>query len=228
MLHAELRALRLVKRAMAVLCLLLRLDKPVSGSEIADSLALSPKTVRRHLALLAEQELVCRQACGWVLTAAGRQLLLGEEGISTQARAPKSLKMPFKSTTSAFPQELINLTADVVARGEIFPSRANSKGRRKQMGEDLTLPAADFEANLQAMLSEGVGESFLVRQICQMAHVSPSYIRAQAERLRRERRFHPGLLIHVVRSRDPVPQVASAELDRRRYISGPYADLIQH
>lgn len=228
MLHAELRTMRLVKRAMAELCLLLHLGKPVSGSEIADSLALSPKTVRRHLALLAEQELVCRQAGGWIITAAGRQLLLGEGEIFTQARTSKSPKMPLKSTAASFPQELINLKAAVVDKGEFFPSRAHSKGKRKQVGEDLTLPVAHFEANLDALLSEGVGESLLVHQICRMGHVSPHYIRAQAERLRHEGRFHPGLLVHVVRSRDPVPQAASAELEGRRYITGAYADLIQH
>ncbi|MEM3432750.1 MAG: hypothetical protein QXP27_01065, partial [Candidatus Methanomethyliaceae archaeon] len=82
-------------------------------------------------------------------------------------------------------------------------------------------------ANLRALREEGVGENELVRQVCRMAHVSPKYIRAQADRLRREGRFRPGLLLYVVRSHDPMPRTPDEE-DRRRYVSGPYAKFIEH
>ncbi len=229
MIHTEIHTFCLVKRAMAVLCLLLRWGRPARGHEIATLLALSPKTTRRHLALLAAQGLICREARGWLLTDAGRQLLLGEGQFLPPASAPQSQKSPFKATTaSTASRESNRLTAEAAEEGDRWLALEGEGNERKvPVGEPVN-SAGRFEANLRALREEGVGESPPVRQVCRMAHVSPEYIHAQADRLRREGRFQPALLIHVIRCKDPLPPPTGDEQDGRRYICGAYADLIQH
>lgn len=232
-----LAILSLVQRALPALCLLVHLDRPTSPQQIAALLARSPSTARRHLALLAEHGLVTRSPAGWVLSPKGRDFatrLLGEPRSASPEIAQTSPRYAATTATARF--KLINSRSAVVAveagknaaRAKGKPAKAENPVQRKQ-GKPAQRGVSDQRAmaNLRALREEGVGENELVRQVCRMAHVSPKYIRAQADRLRREGRFRPGLLLYVVRSHDPMPRTPDEE-DRRRYVSGPYAKFIEH
>ena len=71
---------RCLKKTAIVLMLLFRLDKPVGESESAEILDLHTETTRIYLRSLARLGLVTRthRYRGWMLTAGGRQMILGE------------------------------------------------------------------------------------------------------------------------------------------------------
>jgi hypothetical protein len=106
-----LQIFRCLKKTAIVLMLLFRLDKPVGESEIAEILDLHPETTRIYLRSLAGLGLVTRthRYHGWMLTAGGRQMILGESdhgwpiletgNIKTNAKNPRSI--PESSTASA-------------------------------------------------------------------------------------------------------------------------------
>ena len=98
-----LRIFRRLKKTAIVLMLLFRIDKPVGESEIAEILDLHPETTRIYLRSLAGLGLVTRthRYRGWMLTAGGRQMILGEADhgwpileagkIRTTAEKPRSI-----------------------------------------------------------------------------------------------------------------------------------------
>jgi Mn-dependent DtxR family transcriptional regulator len=69
-----------LKKTAIVLMVLFRLDKPVGEGELAEILDVYPTTVRTYLRSLAHLGMVTRthRYHGWMLTAGGRQMVLGE------------------------------------------------------------------------------------------------------------------------------------------------------
>lgn len=104
--------------------------------------------------------------------------------------------------------------------------------RNKLSGVRATQAISALEAaNLAALRAEGLGSNHRVQRVCRLPHVTPQYIAGQARRLRQEHRFAATLLLHIVESGDPLPSDRdddSEREDRLRYITGKYADIIQH
>jgi hypothetical protein len=111
------------------------------------------------------------------------------------------------------------------AKNGIGPPEAGSQ----QEAQRDELEPERAAANLAAFREEGVGLNHRVQRACQLPHVSPDYIHAQANRLALERRLAPALLLHVVESEDPFPTKEDLRdpEDRERYINGEYADYIE-
>jgi len=61
-------------------------------------------------------------------------------------------------------------------------------------------------------------------QLARMPHVTLEYVQAHVRKAQREK-TDTGLLIHRIRSQDPLPQKTD---QRSRYISGEYAEFINH
>jgi hypothetical protein len=70
-------------------------------------------------------------------------------------------------------------------------------------------------ANLDKLISLGVGKNRRTQKIANSPNITPDIIERHAKRLTSENRFTPGLLITCLENNDPVP--VSRERDARRY-----------
>lgn len=213
----EVSQLRAVKRSAALLLVMVHLGRPVSEAELSTILDIDPKTTRAHLSSLEQLGfLVClpKQRL-FRLTSLGSQLVC--------KRGRKSL--PLTATTASDPDHLPENIAAVAVENEqnepAFNSRSHSKRRRPPKLSSLA------QQNLEAFRAEGVGSNPRVQRVCQMEHVNPAFIHAQAQRLKSEKRFSARLLVYVVERADPLPKEDDPD-DTRRYITGKYAEFIIH
>ena len=186
----ETRVLRLLKRTAIVLLLLLRLDKPTGETEIARTLEIDNETARTYLRSLADIGLIARANYhhGWILTCAGRQMVLGQPAENPRLLAESASLLPSTASLSS-----IGSLKAVVAEEEALAEnpRVSSEERIQQ--------------NRQAFRDNGVGWNNCVKSICEMDHVTPDLINAHADRLRKEKRFSTGILITAVKENDPAP-----------------------
>ena len=186
----ETRVLRLLKRTAIVLLLLLRLDKPTGETEIARTLEIDNETARTYLRSLADIGLIARANYhhGWILTCAGRQMVLGQPAENPRLLAESASLLPSTASLSS-----IGSLKAVVAEEEALAEnpRVSSEERIQQ--------------NRQAFRDNGVGWNNCVKSICEMEHVTPDLINAHADRLRKEKRFSTGILITAVKENDPAP-----------------------
>ena len=202
----ETRIFRLLKRTAIVLLLLLRLDKPTGETEIARTLEIDNETARTYLRSLADIGLIARANYhhGWILTCAGRQMVLGELAENPRLLADSASLLPSAASLSS----ISSLKAVVVVEeGQLAENpRVSSEERIQQ--------------NRQAFRNNGIGWNNYVESICDMEHVTPDLINAHADRLHKERRFSTGILITAVREDDPAP-LTPAEKEyqhRQRYL----------
>ena len=198
----ETRIFRLLKRTAIVLMLLLRLDKPTGETEIARTLEIDNETARTYLRSLADIGLIARANYhhGWILTCAGRQMILGEPAENPRLLADSASLLPSAASLSSISS--LSLKAEEEEAQLAENPRVGSEERIQQ--------------NQEAFRENGIGWSRTVETICAMDHVTPEYIQAQAERLNKENRFSGGLLLTVVRCGDPAP-LTPAERERQRY-----------
>ena len=193
----ETRVFRLLKRTAIVLLLLLRLDKPTGETEISRILEIDNETARTYLRSLADIGLIARANYhhGWILTCAGRQMVLGQpaENPRPLAENPRLLADSASLLPSTASLSSIGSLKAVVAEEEALAEnpRVSSEERIQQ--------------NRQAFRDNGVGWNNCVKSICEMEHVTPDLINAHADRLRKEKRFSTGILITAVKENDPAP-----------------------
>ena len=86
----EVAVLRSLKKTSIVLLLIFRLDRPVGRNEIASILDLDPATASNYLKSLSRLGLINRTDYrdGYILTAGGRQLVLGQSQNLSRALSP--------------------------------------------------------------------------------------------------------------------------------------------
>ena len=198
----ETRIFRLLKRTAIVLMLLLRLDKPTGETEIARTLEIDNETARTYLRSLADIGLIARANYhhGWILTCAGRQMILGEPAENPRLLADSASLLPSAVSYSSI-SSLKAVVAEEEAQLAEFP-RVGSEERIQQ--------------NRQAFRDNGVGWNNYVKSICDMEHVTPDLINTHADRLHKEKRFSSGILITAVREDDPTPLTPAEKEYRRR------------
>jgi hypothetical protein len=100
-------------------------------------------------------------------------------------------------------------------------------------------------AAVRALRAAGIGEPVRA-QLAALPHVTPLYVRAMAARVQNhheENKRNTSFLVHIIRAADPMPDYCDecSALDGEHaehcsqykspyehYVSGPYADLIDH
>jgi biotin operon repressor len=178
----------LVKPAIVYL-LMLRLDRPAGARELADILGLDEHTVAKYLRMLDKLDLVVRSRHkrGYKLVGDPRALLGADLTVN---------KLQFEPASSI---SVIN----------------HDLNTKDQLTEAVDPPNPRNNPNIQAspeaaaaLQSLGIGEpkrSALAR----LDYVTPEYIRAWHAHLSYVKgdAYRPGLLIHVLETGDPAPEV---------------------
>ena len=215
-----------IQKALGVLCALLLLGRPAGVLDIAALLNCDAKTVRRHLDSLARQQLVRRHSFrnGYAVTPEGLYFWFGECGKFSHIAATTTTTTDINQYSSG---DELN-TGEVAAAAAVKMEKNGFSKKVPENGREEDEPLSDQAAeNLAAFREEGVGLNRRVRRACQLPHVTPDYIHAQAKRLHLEQRYLAGLLLHVVESEDPFPseeQLLDPD-DPERYIRGKLASL---
>jgi hypothetical protein len=214
---------RSLNKTAIVLIVLFRLDSPLGECEIAGILDMDWGTVRFYLRSLARQGMVTRshRFHGWILTAGGRQIVLGESSPERLvARVREETAMVEKPPPPPLAPATLSLNslslreeaaaAKAGASAKILRSRLRP-GIRKIKKEDRAANGRArsdrmVQANLEAFASIGLVQKDFISGICQMDHVRPDYILGLKRRLEAERRYSGGLLLRVVQCRDDLPE----------------------
>jgi hypothetical protein len=181
----EIALLRSIRKTAAVLLLIMRLDKPVGETEIAQLLDISPETARTHLRSLSAVNLIARAYShnGYILTAGGRQLVLAQSAENPRIPPPPPPPLIEGNTNSA-----------QIRGGGDLESAENPR----------------FRENITRLTEAGIG-SPAREQIAKLKWMTTEYITYHHDRLTQEATLKSdprpitGLLIHVLRSGDPIP-----------------------
>lgn len=215
--QAEIARFRSLKKVLVVLLLLFRLDRPATGSEVAALLRLNRETARNYLRRLAALGYAAQAPFGWTITPAGKGLFLppGEAG------SPPSSEALVVSVEEDSDPYLPILTTTI--RGGKTASR---RGKSASAGEGA---AAGLDpAILEAFHAAGILLNRRTRALARQPWITPEYIRDHHARLKAlGKGENAGLLITILESAQPVPRPAS-ERDPNDYISGKYAEFIEH
>jgi hypothetical protein len=126
------------------------------------------------------------------------------------------------------------LRGDSLDRHELPPGMVKQRSRKKRPGQHRDRPSGPSgrigedtvqvsPEILKALHQAGIFEP-TARELACLPHVTLQYVQAHAAKARREQ-IGTGLLIHRIRSRDPLPEDPD---NRNRYISGEYAEFIKH
>lgn len=183
----EIAFFQAVAKPAVVLLLLLRLDRPAGARELADILGLDEHTVAKYLRQLEQLQLVTRgeYRCGYHLV--GDLLRLFVPGLTVKN-----------------PQVAPTINADQINQNK-------EKIDLAVTGVDSRPPdlfPTDHHTVL-ALLSAGIGEPKRSSLAC-LAHMTPEYIQAWQAHLKyvKGEKYRTGLLIHVLESGDPAPEVS--------------------
>jgi hypothetical protein len=122
------------------------------------------------------------------LAAASLSLSLKEED---KEAAEAKMRASVKNSPSS-----VKISRSLIGRGHRLTKKENSAGPSPSQ------PGPSVQANLDAFASIGLARNEFISEICEMDHVSPDYILGQKKRLQAERRYSPGLLLTVIRSKD--------------------------
>ena len=123
---------------------------------------------------------------------------------------------------------------DTPDRRDLHPARDKKRHRKKRPGQHPACPAEPSGSTwddsvrtspeiLKALHQAGIFEP-TATDLARLPHVTLRYVQAHASKARRDK-IDTGLLIHRIRSRDPLPEDPD---NRNRYISGEYAEFIKH
>jgi hypothetical protein len=180
----------------------------VGAEWVARVTGYTDKPVKQALLLLEELGFLVRiNRCHWGLSAGAAQLpLMAELSIGTRNYSDSG---PTTTTTT------IEGTGD--HKEEVVVEGKSSRNNSDSIEEIVTI-----------LHEGGVGEPTASR-LAGLGWVTPDYIRAHLEK-GRENQDDLALVIHRMKSHDPAPEgYEDRDMDeRRRYISGRYAEFIQH
>lgn len=111
--------------------------------------------------------------------------------------------------------------------GQPAGKKRPGRSRRSTLEKESTQPRNDSPQPpaevLKALHQAGIYEP-TAGELARMPHVTLEYVQAHARKAQREQ-ITIGLLIHRIRSQDPLPQKSN---QHNRYISGEYAEFINH
>jgi biotin operon repressor len=172
-----------------VLLLLLRLDRAAGARELADLLGLDEHTVAKYLRTLGKLNLVVRTR-----HRGGYQLLGDPRGLFGAGLTVNEFQFrPASSNDHIYKDKKENLLTAAV----------------DQITGEVLEPGQVSPETIKALRSVGIGEpkrSMLAR----LEHVTPAYIQAWHAHLGHVKgdAYRPGLLIHVLETGDPEPEVS--------------------
>lgn len=220
----EILIFRSLKKCALVLMLLIRLDKPIGETEISKILDLDPKTVRSNLRSLSTLGWVTRTKFknGYILTQAGRQLVLGSpvetlaagpaEALPEPASEPDSGGISRNPITTTINTESINLSDSLIVveerdSGKISRNEGESPPDSPLLGEIL-----------ESFAEFGITPNHRTRRLAEKLAKTPGFIPddIRAHYLELERRgkgSHTGLLITILESGAP-----ALELNARKHL----------
>jgi len=172
-----------------VLLLLLRLDRAAGARELADLLGLDEHTVAKYLRTLGKLNLVVRtrHRGGYRLVPECQDLFGSELTVN---------KLQLEPVNTAGYKLLNQNTEDLLSAVD-------------QTSQDQHKPHQPFLDTKESLRALGIGEpkrSMLAR----LEHVTPAYIQAGHAHLGHVKgdAYRPGLLIHVLETGDPAPEVS--------------------
>jgi len=230
---AAISTLRALKSSAVIVLLLMQLNgQPTRARLIAEMLDMDYETVRRHLRALAHLGIVSESPTGYILLQGGIQLVLS---------ADESAEIPRRFTAAATALDLnSSSSSSKTAIGKSDDSSVKPPEKRGNSALPLTekrgnsaLPPTEREKTaLETLASLGISASYpqVIHMVRQNLWITSDYIEAQANRLINEKRYTTGLLLHVLKSGDPIPltQEQRAEANRKqsykKYTSGDYND----
>ena len=188
LMPAEIAGFQALVKPAVVLLLMMRLARPAGARELADILGLDEHTVAKYLRILAKLNLVRRTR-----HRSGYQLVIDRQGLFGSDLTVNKLQLGPTTTAKLINTQNTNkpLTA-VVAPAD------------QQMGVSAPAP----QENLQALRALGIGEPKRTA-LAKLAHVTPASIQAWHAHLAyaKGEDYRPGLLIHVLETGDPAPDV---------------------
>jgi biotin operon repressor len=212
MISAELIQLfRSLKKSAIILLLMKWVGKPMGEAEVAAVLDSSRTTVRTQLNSLCALGFARRVRFhdGFELTELGQGLFQNEEG--------KFCPLPTDTDLNVLNSKIDSKTEAVAAV-------------KKGPVDSRPPPAAPEPVDPQieaALRKAGIMLNARTRALARMEHITPEYIRAHHHYLYVTRGTRsPGLLVSILESAQPLPD--SARCERRDYLSGEYADFVEH
>jgi hypothetical protein len=183
------------------------------------------KTISTALSYLEEIGLADHTSAGWKLTGNARQLPLPMEELEPpsleeheedqEVNRPTNSDEISRGRNNSTP--LITTIKDSVKEEELS-SNNNGRGRKNS-----------DSAVLDALSRAGIMGKKRV-SLAKLAWVTVESVENWEAELKRKKkdRYSPGLLISVLESGDAAPKKELDKDDRRRYISGEFADFIEH
>jgi predicted transcriptional regulator len=184
---AEIAGFQAMVKPAIVLLLMMRLARPAGARELGDILGLDEHTVAKYLRILAKLNLVRRTR-----HRSGYQLVIDPQGLIDSALTVNKLQL--RSTTNT--KELNNIqNKPLTAVTALADQQTN-----------VSAPAP--QENLHALRALGIGEPKRTA-LAKLAHVTPACIQAWHAHLAyaKGEDYRPGLLIHVLETGDPAPDV---------------------
>jgi len=207
---ATVATLRSIKSSAIIVLLLIQLrGRPTRAKQIAETLAMDYETTRRHLRELAYLNIVSETPTGYILLQGGDQLVLTFD-MQESAEKPRFLA----STT----------TTTTIGKSSESERKAAEEAEKKRGNPALLSDAKQLKRGnsaLSTLESYGISTSSraVIHMVEQNDYITDEYIEAQADRLNAEGRFSTGLLLHVIRSGDPIPMNAEERAEARRKAS---------
>jgi hypothetical protein len=242
-----LMLVRSLKGAPLACLVVLRLSgRPLTSAFLGSLTGYSPHTVAQALQALLSMGLASADArhSNWQLSPAAEELDLWPSRNGEAAEGDSGVNRDFCHPDPAATAESLDFQrSSAVAAGKPIEKGAK-RGRRGvrrtiQPGpspynppdpgappgkpQPENLPPLD-PAVLQALHQAGIGEPTASR-LAAMAHIDLAYVQAHAARARREG-IRVALLIHRMRAGDPAPEML--EKSSERYITGKYAEFVNH
>jgi biotin operon repressor len=184
--QAEVCAFRLLKKSALTFLLLLRLDRPTGETEVASLLDIDRQTAHNHLDSLASIGLLTRSRRreGYVLTRAGRQLLMPEAEPDDPSAGDMEEFPPY-------PAIIIN-----TVKHDIEDSL---KTIIEPDPEEI--PPEASEATWSALRRAGIARNPRTEKLARLPHITPELIAAHQLALQRNGKSgHTGLLISLLES----------------------------
>jgi hypothetical protein len=214
-LDDPLKMVRTLKGApLSCLFVLHLVNQPVTGKFLCRHTGYSDHSITDALALLEDYRLATcdTHRSNWRLTNGARQLPL-MPGL-LEPEIPDREKRDPKSATTA--------TTAIEESGAAEGAALNRD--REKCDSDRE----NRDPTVQALRAVGIGEPTASR-LAVMEHVTPEYVHAHAIKARTDK-ISTSLLIHRIRSADPIPtnHDPDCESSRRHYVTGKYAEYINH